>query len=198
MPVRIYDIARKLGLESKIVLAKAKELGISHANVRSRTLDKSTAEYLEESVRATLPAVPGATLESVPAPDTGFAESTVAVLEPPLPSVASTPSSTHVEPAMEVDFPAPPAPGGTVAPVETGETVQSPITPASPTPAGPPSAPAQVAPAPPPAAPPPRSQAPRPTSPPVPPSPSPVSPPPAPTFVQAPPPSAPVAAPVPA
>ena len=28
MPVRIYDIAKKLGIESKEVLAKAKELGV--------------------------------------------------------------------------------------------------------------------------------------------------------------------------
>ena len=28
MPVRIYDISKKLGLENKEVLAKAKELGI--------------------------------------------------------------------------------------------------------------------------------------------------------------------------
>ncbi len=48
MPVRIYDIAKKLGLESKEVLAKAKELGISTAKVPSSSLDKITAEYLEE------------------------------------------------------------------------------------------------------------------------------------------------------
>jgi hypothetical protein len=29
MPVRIYDIAKKLGLENNVVLAKAKELGIA-------------------------------------------------------------------------------------------------------------------------------------------------------------------------
>ena len=48
MPVRIYDIAKKLGIESKAVLAKAKELGITTARVPSSTLDKITAEYLEE------------------------------------------------------------------------------------------------------------------------------------------------------
>jgi translation initiation factor IF-2 len=46
MPVRIYDIAKKLGIESKEVLAKAKELGIA-AKVPSSSLDKITAEYLE-------------------------------------------------------------------------------------------------------------------------------------------------------
>src|SRR6266481_4010347 len=47
MPVRIYDIAKRLGIESKIVLAKAKELGIATARVPSSSLDKITAEFLE-------------------------------------------------------------------------------------------------------------------------------------------------------
>ena len=47
MPVRIYDIAKKLGIESKEVLVKAKELGITAARVPSSSLDKITAEYLE-------------------------------------------------------------------------------------------------------------------------------------------------------
>ena len=48
MPVRIYDISKKLGLENKEVLAKAKALGIAAAKVPSSSLDKITAEYLEE------------------------------------------------------------------------------------------------------------------------------------------------------
>ncbi|MBM3881967.1 MAG: translation initiation factor IF-2, partial [Verrucomicrobia bacterium] len=50
MPVRIYDIAKKLGIESKAVISKAKELGITTARVPSSTLDKITAEYLEEQL----------------------------------------------------------------------------------------------------------------------------------------------------
>ncbi|MDB6015577.1 MAG: infB [Pedosphaera sp.] len=50
MPVRIYDISKKLGLENKEVLAKAKELGITAAKVPSSSLDKITAEYLEEKL----------------------------------------------------------------------------------------------------------------------------------------------------
>ena len=50
MPVRIYDIAKKLGIESKEVLAKARELGITGAKVPSSSLDKITAEYLEEQL----------------------------------------------------------------------------------------------------------------------------------------------------
>jgi translation initiation factor IF-2 len=51
MPVRIYDISKKLGLENKEVLAKAKSLGIAAARVASSSLDKITAEYLEEQIR---------------------------------------------------------------------------------------------------------------------------------------------------
>ena len=50
MPVRIYEIAKKVGIPSKEVLAKAKELGIANAKVASSTLDKITAEYLEEQI----------------------------------------------------------------------------------------------------------------------------------------------------
>src|SRR2546422_376674 len=49
MPVRIYDISKKLGLENKQVLSKAKELGIA-ARVASSSLDKITAEYLEQQL----------------------------------------------------------------------------------------------------------------------------------------------------
>src|SRR5438105_8609094 len=50
MPVRIYDISKKLGLENKEVLAKAKALGIAAARVASSSLDKITAEYLEQQI----------------------------------------------------------------------------------------------------------------------------------------------------
>src|SRR6185436_17533827 len=51
MPVRIYDIAKKLGIENKEVLTKAKELGIATARVPSSSLDKITAEYLESHLK---------------------------------------------------------------------------------------------------------------------------------------------------
>ena len=53
MPVRIYEIAKKVGIPSKEVLAKAKELRITNAKVASSTLDKITAEYLEEKIAGT-------------------------------------------------------------------------------------------------------------------------------------------------
>jgi hypothetical protein len=50
MPVRVYDIAKKLGIESKEVIAKAKVLGIPAVRVPSSAMDKVTAEYLEEQL----------------------------------------------------------------------------------------------------------------------------------------------------
>src|ERR1700761_3153209 len=67
MPVRIYDIAKKFGLESKEILTKAKALGIAAAKVPSSSLDKISAEWLEgeilkdrPDVAARLSAPPGA------------------------------------------------------------------------------------------------------------------------------------------
>jgi class 3 adenylate cyclase len=53
--VRIYDLAKKLGIESKLVLAKAKELGCAAAKVPSSTLDKITADYLEQQLESLYP-----------------------------------------------------------------------------------------------------------------------------------------------
>ncbi|MBM3849691.1 MAG: translation initiation factor IF-2 [Verrucomicrobia bacterium] len=67
MPVRIYEIAKKLNLESKFVLNKAKELGIAAAKVPSSTLDKITAEFLEEQLAPLAkPVEPPKPLEMVP------------------------------------------------------------------------------------------------------------------------------------
>ncbi len=50
MPVRIYDIAKRLGIPNKVVLQKAKELGIKEARAASCSLDKITAEFLEQQL----------------------------------------------------------------------------------------------------------------------------------------------------
>jgi hypothetical protein len=57
MPVRVYDIAKKLGLENKEIIAVARELGIAAAKVSSSSLDKISAEWLEEHIIAQNPAV---------------------------------------------------------------------------------------------------------------------------------------------
>ena len=50
MAVRIYDIAKKYGLENKEILEKAKSLGIAAAKVPSSMLDKISAGWLEEEL----------------------------------------------------------------------------------------------------------------------------------------------------
>jgi len=68
MPVRIYDISKKLGLENKEVLSKAKELGIAAARVASSSLDKITAEYLEQQLIQAFPNHAGPPAVAVPPP----------------------------------------------------------------------------------------------------------------------------------
>jgi cold shock CspA family protein len=62
MPVRIYDLAKKLGVESKAVLDQARELGIVQAKVPSSMLDKITAEFLEETLVKKYPPPDGSQL----------------------------------------------------------------------------------------------------------------------------------------
>ncbi|HEV2394331.1 MAG TPA: translation initiation factor IF-2 [Verrucomicrobiae bacterium] len=83
MPVRIYDISKKLGLENKEVLAKAKELGIAAARVASSSLDKITAEYLEQQLillhpQPSSPAAPPVAAQAVP-----LANEPITIVNPP-------------------------------------------------------------------------------------------------------------------
>src|SRR5436190_23583808 len=120
MPVRIYDISKKLGLENKEVLSKAKELGIAAARVASSSLDKITAEYLEQQLVQAYPdrisapaatpaaAIPAAENEKIevitaPPPETEAAreresETATAVMEPPEAPVAEGQSSGAIAP----------------------------------------------------------------------------------------------------
>src|ERR1019366_2467681 len=95
MPVRIYDISKKLGLDNKQVLTKAKALKLTAARVASSSLDKITAEYLEieilkdpelAALRLPPPAPP-----APPAPPTP--------LGPPGPSVVPAPPAPPAPPA---------------------------------------------------------------------------------------------------
>src|SRR5580692_8857156 len=90
MPVRIYDISKKLGLENKEVLTKAKELGIAAARVASSSLDKITAEYLEQQLVLAYPdrkaaaTAPTASFSEVTAPAAQAAETVTAVVTAPV------------------------------------------------------------------------------------------------------------------
>jgi translation initiation factor IF-2 len=155
MPVRIYEISKKLGLENKEILAAAKSLGIAAAKVPSSSLDKITAEYLEEEILKTHPEVaarlkPGAAApaEPKPAPVEQKIEIIKAPEPPPAPPVVEAPA-----PAPIIETPAP-------AVVETAPVVEAEpvVAKATPTPdpttvpaATPAPAPAAVAPVEPPA-----------------------------------------------
>jgi translation initiation factor IF-2 len=123
MPVRIYDISKKLGLENKEVLSKAKELGIAAARVASSSLDKITAEYLEEQLRKEHPALNAPAAPPPPPPPPVINEPIVVVTAPPPPPVPEAPpvqppvetaaepatfeapSETETKPAEETDQP---------------------------------------------------------------------------------------------
>ena len=130
MPVRIYDIAKRLGIESKQVLAIAKELGIKEAKVPSSSLDKITAEFLEEKLGPIKPAVPAPVVEA-PAP-------VVLITAPePEPPPASAPETEPqaVEAAAPASAEPPAAP---IAHVELGvEAAPEPVAAATPAAAAP-------------------------------------------------------------
>jgi translation initiation factor IF-2 len=136
MPVRIYDISKKLGLENKQVLAKAKELGIAAARVASSTLDKITAEFLELEIikeRPELaappppppPPIPPAPPPAPPPP----VDQAPAIAPAPPPAEAESIQKPAVAPAeptvpvesgaspVEVTTPPPQAPSPDLAPV---------------------------------------------------------------------------------
>ena len=109
MPVRIYDIAKKLGIESKEVLAKAKELGIPGARVPSSSLDKITAGYLEENLAGSVAPQP----EPPPPPPP---EPIVLVTAPPEP-VEPPPAEPAVStPVTPPEFPPAEPSGATTIP----------------------------------------------------------------------------------
>ena len=135
MPVRIYDIAKKLGIESKIVLAKAKSLGITAAKVPSSSLDKITAQYLTDEMVGEHPPVAA---EAPPPAEP------IIIIAPPV-EEAPAPPPTSAEPAPEIPIavapvqapvpaPAPPAPDlGVVAPPPLAEAeVKAPAEPPPP------------------------------------------------------------------
>ena len=116
MPVRIYDISKKLGLENKTILAKAKALGIAAAKVPSSSLDKISAQFLEEELFKEHPdlaakfAPPPAAEKPKPAP---VEEKIVLITAPPepKPEVKVEPVIAAAEPTV-VEPPPPPKPAG--------------------------------------------------------------------------------------
>src|ERR1041385_4245411 len=145
MPVRIYDISKKLGLENKEVLSKAKELGIAAAKVASSSLDKITAEYLEGEIRKAHPelAAPAPTTPPPAPPPVPVNEPIVVVTAPP-PEVETEATTITASTTVAVEAEAPPI---EAAPPQTNGGPAA-ISPAEPP--APPKAPAKPAPPPPP------------------------------------------------
>src|SRR5579864_9301807 len=119
MPVRVYDIAKKLGLENKEILSKAKEMGIAAAKVPSSSLDKITAEWLEEEIIKSNPEVAARMVpkpveeKPKPAPE----EPIVIIHAPEPPPPAPEPvAEVKPEPVVEAKVEAPVAPVAAPAP----------------------------------------------------------------------------------
>jgi len=175
MPVRIYEIAKKLNLESKAVLSKAKELGIHAAKVPSSSLDKITAEFLEQQLTpfagpapvSSEPVAAGPVM-LIPSADSypevyaepepeapasfeqEYVEPTAPVTAAALPEPAATPAvaaEPHA-PTRRTEAPDPALPAPTPAVAAEPIAASAPVA-AEPAPQTPPVAPAPVAPAPP-------------------------------------------------
>jgi translation initiation factor IF-2 len=136
MPVRIYDISKKLGLENKEIISKAKALGIAAAKVPSSSLDKISAEWLEEELIKDFPEV-AARLAPKAAPEppkpAPVEEKIVLITAPPpepkpeataAPAVAETKTENgESAPAPAVEAPKiPPAPQKSAGP-QVGDKV---------------------------------------------------------------------------
>jgi translation initiation factor IF-2 len=130
MPVRIYDISKKLGLENKVILAKAKAMGIAAAKVPSSSLDKITAEDLENHLLADHPelAAKFAAPPVVEAPKPPPVEEKVIFItapppEPPKPEEIAEPPKVELAPPPVVEAPKPPPPPPIPAGPKIGEKV---------------------------------------------------------------------------
>lgn len=110
MPVRIYDIAKKYGLENKEILTKAKSLGIAAAKVPSSSLDKISAEWLEGELLKDHPDI-AAKLAAPPVvekPKPPPVEEKIQIISAPPPLPEPTPEPVKVEAKVEVAPPPPP------------------------------------------------------------------------------------------
>ena len=114
MPVRIYDISKKLGLENKTILAKAKALGIAAAKVPSSSLDKISAQFLEEELFKEHPdlAAKFAPPPAVEKPKAVPVEEKIVIITAPppepIPEVKAEPVKAAAAPPPVVEPPPPP------------------------------------------------------------------------------------------
>ncbi|HEX3627525.1 MAG TPA: translation initiation factor IF-2 [Verrucomicrobiae bacterium] len=120
MPVRIYDIAKKYGLENKQILEKAKSLGIAAAKVPSSSLDKISAGWLEEELIKQYPELAAKfapqPVPEKPKPAPVDDEIKIISAPPPPPPAPVAPAPAPVAPAPAMPAPAPVAPEAKVEP----------------------------------------------------------------------------------
>src|SRR5581483_6699786 len=114
MPVRIYDISKKLGLENKEIISKAKALGITAAKVASSSLDKISAEYLEGELLKDHPDLDAkfAAPPAEPAKPAPVEEKIVVITAPPPPPPEVKPAPQEIVPAVAVATLEPPPANG--------------------------------------------------------------------------------------
>jgi len=142
MPVRIYDISKKLGLENKDILVKAKALGIAAAKVPSSSLDKISAEYLEEELIKDRPELAARLSKPVEAPRAPVVEEKVLIISaPPAPVAPPPPPPTPVH-VVPDHAPSQPTATEPAAPTDVAPaTVNGLTTSSAPAPSAEPSAP---------------------------------------------------------
>jgi translation initiation factor IF-2 len=143
MPVRIYDIAKKYGLENKQILEKAKSLGIAAAKVPSSSLDKISAGWLEEELIKQYPelaskvAQPPVPEKPRPAPvDEEIKIISAPPPPPPPPPVPATPAPAPAPaaPEVKIESPAPTPPPAPAPALEKPKPVTPPLPPPKPAP----------------------------------------------------------------
>ncbi len=113
MPRRIYDISKKLGLDNKVILAKAKSLNITTAKVPSSSIDNISADYLEEELIKEHPEVAARfapkPVEEKPKPVP--VEEKIQIIHapepPPAPTEVIPPEPVAAVPPMTADLPPP-------------------------------------------------------------------------------------------
>ncbi len=132
MPRRIYDISKKLGLDNKVILAKAKSLNITTAKVPSSSIDNISADYLEEELIKDHPEV-AARLAPKPVEE----KSKPAPIEEKIQIISAPPEPPQPEPALVVEEKIVLAPDPTAVVAEAAKSVAEIPQPVAPPPAPP-------------------------------------------------------------
>jgi translation initiation factor IF-2 len=140
--VRVYELAKELGVESKAVMAKLNELG-EFVRSASSTVEPPVVRKLRDALPAAAPAAPAAPADgatSAPAKKAA-AKKAAAPAPPPAPAPAEMPAPVAEAPAPVAPAPTP-APTPEPAPEQrpaaaAASAADAPTRPAAPRPAGP-------------------------------------------------------------